>query len=311
VTLPALVWLLLASIWGSTWLFIKVGLEDLPPLTFAGLRFVVAAAPLVLWIAIRRVPLPTTWRDWRLMIVTGLLTFSLNYSLVFWGESHITSGLAAILYTTFPILGMLLAHAMLADEPLTARKLGGAALGLAGVVLIFAHELSVRGALALAGSAAIVVAALGTAYADVLIKREGVHIDPVVMTAVQMVVGLVPMLALGIALEGNPAHFAWTGRAVFALCYLALVGSSLTFTLLYWLIRRMQVTRMMLMPLWSTLVAVGLGVVVLDEQVGVRTVLGGAGILVGLLLAVSARRAAAATLAPAGPEPREEPSPAP
>jgi drug/metabolite transporter (DMT)-like permease len=302
VTLPTLVWLLLASIWGSTWLFIKLGLEDLPPLTFAGLRFVVAAAPLVLWIAVRRVPLPRRWADWRLMIVTGLLTFSLNYSLVFWGESHITSGLAAILYTTFPILGMLLAHAMLADEPLTPRKLGGALLGLAGVTLIFAHELSVRGALALAGSAAIVVAALGTAYADVLIKREGVHIDPVVMTAVQMVVGLVPMLALGIALEGNPAHFAWTGRAVFALCYLALVGSSLTFTLLYWLIRRMQVTRMMLMPLWSTLVAVGLGVVVLDEQVGVRTVLGGAGILVGLLLAVSARRVAASRAAALRPD---------
>lgn len=286
MTLPVLVWLLLASIWGSTWLFIKVGLEDLPPLTFAGLRFVVAAAPLMLWIAVRRVPLPRRRADWRLMIVTGLLTFSLNYSLVFWGESHITSGLAAILYTTFPILGMLLAHAMLADEPLTRRKLGGSVLGLAGVTLIFVHELSVRGALALAGSAAIVVAALGTAYADVLIKREGVHIEPVVMTAVQMVVGLVPMLAIGMALEGNPLRFAWTGRAAFALCYLALVGSSLTFTLLYWLIRRMQVTRMMLMPLWSTLVAVLLGVVVLDERVTFRTVVGGGAIVGGLLLAV-------------------------
>jgi drug/metabolite transporter (DMT)-like permease len=287
VTLPALVWLLLASIWGSTWLFIKVGLADLPPITFAGLRFVVAAAPLVLWIAVRRVPLPTRWADWRLMIVTGLLTFTVNYSLVFWGESHITSGLAAILYTTFPILGMLLAHGMLRDEPLTVRKLGGALLGMAGVVVIFAHELSVRGALALAGSAAIVVAAFGTAYADVLIKREGVHIHPVVMTAVQMVVGLVPMLAVGIALEGNPARFAWTGRAVFALCYLALVGSSLAFTLLYWLIRRMQVTRMMLMPLWSTLIAVLLGAAVLGERLTVRTFLGGAAILIGLLLAVA------------------------
>jgi drug/metabolite transporter (DMT)-like permease len=287
VTRPALVWLLLASIWGSTWLFIKVGLEDLPPLTFAGILFVVAAAPLVLWIVVRRVPLPRAWRDWRLMIVTGLLTFALNYSLVFWGESHITSGLAAILYTTFPIFGMLLAHGMLADEPLTARKLGGALLGLAGVVVIFAHELSVRGALALAGSAALVVAALGTAYADVLIKREGVHIDPVVMTAVQMVVGLVPMLMVGIALEGNPLKFAWTGRAGFALCYLALVGSSLTFTLLYWLIRRMQVTRMMLMPLWSTLMAVLLGAAVLGERLTVRTFVGGISILVGLLLAVA------------------------
>ncbi len=306
MTLPALVWLLLASIWGSTWLFIKVGLADLPPLTFAGIRFVVASAPLVLWIVVRRVPLPRAWRDWRLMIVTGLLTFALNYSLVFWGESHITSGLAAILYTTFPIFGMLLAHGMLADEPLTARKLGGALLGLAGVVVIFAHELSVRGALALAGSAAVVVAALGTAYADVLIKREGVHIDPVVMTAVQMVVGLVPMLMVGITLEGNPLGFAWTGRAVFALCYLALVGSSLTFTLLYWLIRRMQVTRMMLMPLWSTLMAVLLGAAVLGEPVTFRTILGGVAILGGLVLAVGTRPLGGSRLARESAEQRPQ-----
>jgi drug/metabolite transporter (DMT)-like permease len=73
---------------------------------------------------------------------------------------------------------------------------------------------------------------------------------------------------------------------VFALCYLALVGSSLTFTLLYWLIRRMQVTRMMLMPLWSTLMAVLLGAAVLGERVTLRTIAGGVAILVGLVLAV-------------------------
>jgi drug/metabolite transporter (DMT)-like permease len=298
VTLPALVWLLLASIWGSTWLFIKVGLEDLPPITFAGIRFVVASAPLVAWLGIRVLrrglggiggTSGIRGRDWWLMVWTGLLTFTLNYALVFWGESHISSGLAAILYTTFPMFGMLLAHGLLPDEPLTARSVAGVLLAAAGVVLIFYNEIDVRGLLALLGSAAVVTAAAGSALADVWIKKDGVHIDPVLMTAVQMVAGFIPLLALGIPLEGNPLGFHWTPRAVFALVYLALLGSSTSFVLLYWLIRRIPVTRVMLIPFLSTLVAVLLGAVVLGERLSWRVVAGGAAILVGLGLAILRR----------------------
>jgi drug/metabolite transporter (DMT)-like permease len=281
-----MVWLLLATIWGSTWLFIKIGLADLPPLTFAALRFVVAAAPLVAWLAVRRRPLRYPAADWRLMIGTGLLIFTANYTLVFWGESHISAGLAAILYTTFPILGMLLAHWMLPDEPLTARKLGGSVFAVGGVVLIFYNQIALRGPLALAGSVAIVIAATGTAYADVVIKRRGVHIEPVTMTAVQMVAGLAPMLVLAAAVEGSPLALAWTPRAVVSLFYLALVGSSVTFVLLYWLIQRMQVTRTMLMPLLSTLIAVVLDGLVLGERPDWRAAVGGTAILGGLVIAL-------------------------
>jgi len=280
--------MLLATVWGSTWLFIKIGLEDLPPFTFAALRFVVALMPLVLWMVVRRVRLPRSRADWWLMIVTGLLTFTMNYSLVFWGESHISSGLAAILYTTFPLQGLVLAHVLLPEEPMTLGKVAGVAIAAAGVVLIFYNQVELRGLLAFAGAGALVVAAFGTALADVLIKRQGVHIEPVTMTAVQMGVGVIPMLALGLLAEGNPLRFHWTGRAVFSLLYLAFVGSALTFVLLYWLIQRMQVTRTMLIPLWSTLIAVLLGAAVLGERLGWRVLAGAGGILVGLVVAVRA-----------------------
>jgi drug/metabolite transporter (DMT)-like permease len=297
VILPVLVWFLLATIWGSTWLFIKIGLEDLPPITFAGIRFLIASVPLVIWLAlrgrgiggmrgmIRGISAP----DWRLMIFTGWLTFTVNYGLVFWGESYISSGLAAILYTTFPMIGMLLAHWMLPAEPLTRRSVAGVALAALGVVLIFYHEVDVRGPLALAGSAAVVLAAAGTAWAGVMIKGRGGHIDPVTMTAVQMVAGFPPMLLIGIPLEGNPLRFAWTGRAVFSLLYLALMGSSVTFVLLYWLMQRVRVTRTMLIPFFSTLIAVGLGALVLDERLSWRSAMGAAAILVGLAVAVAVR----------------------
>jgi drug/metabolite transporter (DMT)-like permease len=280
------VWLLLATIWGSTWLFIKVGLQDLPPFWFAAIRFVVASGPLLLWLAVRRRPLRHPPADWRLMVVTGLLTFTLNYALVFWGELHVSAGLAALIYTTFPILGMLQAHWLLPNEPLTLRKGGGAFLALLGVAVIFHNQIDLRGPMALVGSAAILVAAAGTAYADVLIKKHGVHIDPVTMTAVQMAVGVVPLLGLAVGIEGSPLSIAWTRRAVFALVYLAFVGSSLTFVLLYWLIQRMQVTRAMLIPLLSTVVAVGLDAVVLGERLPWQTLIGGVGVLAGLVIAL-------------------------
>jgi len=291
MSLAALVWLILGTIWGSTWLFIKVGLDSgLPPIGFAGLRFVVASTPLVIWLVLRRVKLPQTWTEWRLMIVTGLLTFTVNYALVFWGESHISSGLAAILYTNFPLFGIVIAHFMLPEEPMTWRKVGGVVLAVIGVALIFWNQIALKGPLALAGAAAIVVAGLGTAYADVLIKRSGTHIDPVTLTAVQMVIGWIPLVTLGIVLEGNPLHYSWTVRGVIALCYLAIVGSSVTFVLLYWLIQRMQVTRTMLIPLLSTLIAVALGILVLGEAFSVRVVIGGIGVLGGLVLAVARPR---------------------
>lgn len=292
MTLPAVVWLLLATIWGSTWLVIKVGLADLPPVSFAAIRFVVAAAPLCAWLALRRRPLTYSRADWRLMIVTGLLVFALNYTLVFWGESHISAGLAAILYTTFPILGMVMAHWLLPAEPLTARRVGGAVVAMAGVAVIFYNQVDLRGPWALIGSVALVAAATGTAFADILIKRSGSHIEPITMTAVQMVASLPPMLTLAVIVDGNPLALPWTPRAVGALLYLALVGSSLTFVLLYWLIQRMQVTRTMLMPLFSTVIAVVLDAVILGDRLHWRTLAGGAAVMAGLAVALSGRRSA-------------------
>ena len=290
MSLPALVWLFLATTWGSTWLFIRVGLDaGLPPITFAGIRFVVASVPLVIWLLIRRQPLRYSRADWWYLGVTGFLSFTVNYALVFWAVTHISSGLAAILYTTFPIGGILLAHWMLPAEPLTRRKAAGITFAVAGVVLIFYSQVADEGSLALLGALGTVVAALATALADILVKKHIVHVEPVAITAVQMVFGFVPMLAIGIPLEGNPLHYPWTLRAVGALFYLALVGSSLGFVLLYWLIQRMEVTRTMLIPVLSTLIAAILGVVVLGEELSWRVLAGGASIIVGLLIATRGR----------------------
>jgi drug/metabolite transporter (DMT)-like permease len=281
-----LVWLLLCFIWGSTWLFIKLGLEDLPPLTFAGIRFVIASAILFTIVVVRRVPIPRSRSDWLLLAITGILAFSLNYGLLFWGEQYISSGLAALLQSTIPAFGLIIAHFYLPGEQMTPAKIFGVIMGVAGVGVIFSNQLSVAGPGALAGCAALVLSSVCAAYSNVLVKARGQHLDPAILAAGQMLCGLVPLLLIGIPLEGTPFNFRWTPRALVALFYLAIVGSVTAFLLYYWLVRNMDVTKTMLIALVTPVVAVTLGMLVLDEKLDWRTLAGGAMIMSGIGLIV-------------------------
>ncbi len=294
------VWLVLCAIWSSTWLFIKVGLNDhLPPFWFAGLRFVVASGVLGLWNLWRRTPLPRAAGDWALIAWTGFLTFSVNYGMLFWGEARITSGLSAVIQATIPAFGLLFAHWYLPGERLTVPKVGGVALGLVGIGIIFSDELHLAGTSALWGSVAIVVGAASTSYASVLIKARGKHLDPAMLSAGQMTCGWVPLLVAGACFEGAPWRFHWNSSAVFSLFYLALLGSSLAFCLMYWLVQRVEITKFMLISLVTPVAAVVVGALVLGERLTSHAMLGGLCVLLGLGLVIYRR-------APPAPVPAAE-----
>ncbi len=285
-----LVWFLLCGIWGSTWLFIKLGLADLPPITFAGIRFLIAATILFCLIALRRLSLPRNRGDWILLAFTGVLAFSLNYGLLFWGEQYISSGLASLLQATIPAFGLVIAHFYLPEEQMTATKIGGVLLGVAGVGVIFSSQLAAAGTKALAGSVALVLSSICVAYSNVLVKARGNNLDPGVIAAGQMLFGLIPLLLVGIPLEGNPFNFHWTSMAVVALFYLAIVGSVVAFLLYYWLMHNMDVTKTMLIALVTPVFAVTLGMLVLDEELTWRTLAGGLMIMSGISLIVLRRK---------------------
>src|ERR1700730_625260 len=244
-----LVWLVLCCIWGSTWLFIKIGLVDLPPLTFAGIRFVIAFIILAFIIGFRRIKLPRARRDWLLLAVSGVLAFSLNYCLVFWGEQYISSGLAALLRSTLPAFGLIIAHYYLPGEPLTPAKIAGVLMGVIGVGVVFSNQLQVSGPKALWGSAALVVSAFCAAYSNVLVKAYGLNLQPSVLASGQMLFVLLPLFLVGIPLEGSPLRLHWTKMALVALFYLAIVGTVVAFLLYYWLVQHMDVTKTMLIAL--------------------------------------------------------------
>jgi drug/metabolite transporter (DMT)-like permease len=291
--LAVMAWVGLCLIWGSTWLAIKVGLRDLPPITFAGIRFVIAAAVLLAIIAAQRLELPRSAADWRLLAWTGFLNITANYALVFWGEQYLASGLAALLNATIPLFGLPLAHRYVAGERLTAAKVAGVLLGIVGVAIVCSAELGGNGAHAFLGSVAIIVASLAGAQGSVLVKARGSHIQPAMLAGVQMATGCIPLLLGGMLLEGSPLGYRWTASAVLSLVYLAVVGSVVAFLAYYWLIRHIEVTRVLLIPLVTPLIAVLLGVVLLGERLAWGTLLGGSAILTGVGLVVFGKSAGA------------------
>ena len=290
-----IVFVLLCCIWGSTWMFIKIGLRDLPPVSFAAVRFLLATTILLAIVRARRLGLPRERADIVLLMKTGVLAFALNYGLVFWGEQHISSGLAALLQTTIPVFGMIIAHAYLPGERLNALKLAGVLLGVAGVGVIFSNQLSTEGRMAAWGSAAILAGAVFVAYSNVLVKARGSRIDPAVLAAGQMFCGFVPLACFGLWFEGNPLKFHWTTLAVVCLLYLTLVGSVAAFLLFYWLVRNIDVTKTMLIALVTPLAAVLLGMLVLGEELTWRTGVGGALIVSGIAVVVLRRATGKAT----------------
>src|SRR5437899_3055401 len=234
----------LCVVWSSTWLAIKVGLRDLPPVSFVAIRFLIAIGVLVA-VSIGRVRLlPLHRSDYLLLCFTGLLMFGLNYPLLFWGEKYVSSGLAAVLQATIPIFGMFFAHWLLPEEPMRWQRLGGALLALIGVALICGRLLDRGGVLAFWGGLGIVLGAAGAAFSNVLLKRRALELAPAMIAAWQMLFGILPLIVLGLTFEGSPTRFHWSAMSIFCLLYLAVIGSALTFLLLYWLLPRMTVTNL-------------------------------------------------------------------
>jgi len=290
------VYCFLCAIWGSTWLVIKIGLQYLPPLRFAGFRMA-AACLLLAPFAFRRGAARPTSRELGFIALAGFLQIGVSYAFVFVAEQWIESGLTALLFGTFPIWVGLFAHFMLPNEPLTRRTIGAAALGLTGVALIQGPVVlrafqSDPGAL-LRGGGLVFGSAIVAAFSNIIIKKHLGRVDPVRNVWGETLVGSAFLLALAALFErGAPAR--WTPAAWGSLAYLTVFGTALTFVGLFWLIKRVPVSIIGTIPLVDTLIAVVLGGLVLGEKLPVRTLVGGALILVGVFLATRGGRSDAA-----------------
>lgn len=285
--------LLLTLIWGTTWAAIRIGLGGVPPFTGVALRFAIAGALLLALAPAFGVRLGRGRHEPALWLANGLLSFCISYSIVYWSEQYIPSGLAAVLFATHPLFVGALAHFLLPGERLRPIAIGGMLLGFAGVGVIFSDDLALLGGEQVRHAALVMlVSPFVSAVANVVVKRWGSGVPPLSLAAVPMLMTGVVMGSVAVAVErGRPMVF--DAASMGALLYLAILGSAVTFTIYYWLLANMPATRLALMSYLIPIMAVAVGALLFDEPLRPRLLAGSALVLAGVVIASRRPRAPA------------------
>ncbi len=280
------VFVILTLIWGTTWAAIRIGLEGIPPFTGVAVRFGIAAIVLLIAARVRGVWLGALPGERWLWVANALLAFCISYGVVYWCEQWVPSGLASVLFSAFPLFVAILSHFMLPEERLTLRGAVGVLLGFAGVAVIFSQDLSLLGGPQVAlASVVFLLSPLASAISQVVIKRWGKGVHPFSLTAVPMAITAVVMGGVAFLTE-REARFTFDAVSISTLLYLALAGSAVTFSLLYWLLARLSATRVSLVAYTIPVVAVCVGAIFLGEVITPRIIAGAVMVLLGVFLAV-------------------------
>ncbi|MEW5796459.1 MAG: EamA family transporter [Candidatus Zixiibacteriota bacterium] len=281
-----LVYSVLCLIWGSTWLAIKIGLSQAPPLTTASLRFLLASLTLSCISLVRRHTYPGSLRELLRLGYPGIYMFGLSYALVYLGQLYVNSATAAVLFASFPFFIAALNWWLNRSERLSPRGWLGMVLGFGGVVAISYDSLQTSGDIFL-GSLAVLAAALVSAYGVVLHKKRFGDVNIVVAANVQMISGGI-LLLIAACLAESWADFHVTAKAVGSIIYLALGGSVVAFLGYFWLVKRMRLTVVSLIAFITPLVAILIGVLVAEESITAMESAGAGLILCGVLLVIRA-----------------------
>ena len=292
-------WTSCCFIWGSTFLFIRIGNDALPPVWAASLRLALAAALLALMARWAGHPFPRG-PALRTAVAYGLLQFGVNFPLVYWGETRFPSGLTAVLFATIPLSTAVMTWT-LGVERLTLAGFSGAGAALAGVALLVSGQLG--GRVGFVPAIALLLSATISAAAGVVLKR-GPRQSPLWSNAVGSLAGLPVCLAVS-WLIGEPHPFPARFAAWFPVLYLTLAGSIGAFVLWAWLINHWPVTRVSFIAVVNPVVALLLGWLVLDERLTAASLGGSLLILLGLVLGLrGSAPVPGRASSPGGSEPR-------
>jgi drug/metabolite transporter (DMT)-like permease len=274
---------LLCLIWGSTWLVIQGGLEDLPPFTSAAARFTLAALGMSLLAAGLSGREGGRRPSLSLSLALGTLNIGLNFGCVYWSETRLPSGLVSVLYAVYPMLQAVAGHLFLPRERLSRAQSLGFLLGFLGVAGIFAGDLRGIGPEALAAGAITLLAPLATAAGTTYIKLHGAGASSLALNRNGMWIGA---LLLGCAawLFERDESIVLSGGAVFSVLYLALFGSVIAFGTYFWLLRHTAANRLSVISYVTPGVALTLGALLREEQVTASMLAGLAAILAGVFL---------------------------
>lgn len=283
--------LLLATLWGSSYTFIKIGVETIPPVTLIAVRTLIAGSILLLVMRWQGISMPRDPVVWRQFMFQAVMNSAVPFTLVAWGEKSVDAGLAAILNSTTPIFTFLLTALITRHEPVTWRKLLGVVLGLAGICLIIGVEALDGLGDQLLAQIAIVAATVSYAGAAIYGKNfKGLH--PMQPAAGSMLCGAVLLIPVSLLVD-RPWTLAPSIPSIGALLCLSVFSTAIAFTIYFRLMQTLGSIGTTSQAYLRVPIGVGLGILFLDESLS-PTALGGLVCVVAAVIAMTmpARRKA-------------------
>ena len=282
-----LLWLAFVALgfmWGSSYLFIKIGVDEgLPPLTLVASRLFFGFLVLVTVVGLAREPLPRSRRQYGHLLVMSVVNVVLPFFLITWGEQSIDSALAAILNATVPLFVIVIAPLFLPDEDVTVNRVVGLAVGFAGVLVLFAPDLGVIEGNGLLGWLALLGSSVSYALGNVYAKRNVKGLRPMIPALFQVTFALAISTVLALLIERPIGRVAVTQQALFSVVWLGVLGSGFAYLLYFRVLRDWGATRTSLVAYLLPVFGIALGALY-GEPITANRIAGTALIIGGVAL---------------------------
>ena len=277
------IFILLGGIWSSSFLWIKIAVQEIGPITLVAFRVLFGLLFGIAVILIGRVQLPRKFVDWWPLLVLGISNVAIPFFLISWGEQTIDSAVAAILDATVPLFAIVIAHFTLRDDRITLPKLLGLLMGFTGVVVLMSKEIGTSSG-SILGQAAVVVASAFYAGSSVYARKSTVN-TPGILRSVGPLLSSTAVMWLAAPIAESPLRLPQLSITWIALLWLGILGSGIAFVLAYYLIHAIGPTRTTMVTYLFPLGGVILGVVFLGEAMSWQLVAGATLIVASLAVA--------------------------
>jgi len=279
-----LIFAALGFMWGSSYLFIKIGVEDgLTPFTLITLRLLIGFALLLTVVLIARERIPPFGRIYGHLFVMGAINIAIPFSLITWAEQSVDSSVAAILNAAVPLFVLVIAAVFLKDERLSANRVLGLVVGFVGVAVLVGFDPSDLASGNLSGEIALIGSTISYACGAVYARRNIHGLRPMIPAIFQVGFGLLIVSVLAFAFE-NPLATQFTPASLFSVIWLGLLGSGLAYLVFFRLLGRWGATRTSMVAYLLPLYGIVLGALVRNEPVDATMILGTALIIGGVAL---------------------------
>ncbi len=275
--------ILLGVIWSSSFLWIKIAVQEVSPITLVAFRASFGLLFTIIVVFIQRIPLPRTFKEWFPILLLGVTNIAIPFVLISWGEQSIDSAVAAILDATVPLFTIIIAHLALHDDKMTVPKVLGLLIGFAGVIVLMSKDIGASIGPVL-GQAAVVLACVFYAISLVFARRFTENTSGVLRSAGPLLSSTVIMWLTAFIVE-RPVIIPQLPITWIALIWLGVLGSGLAFVLNFYLIHEIGPTRTSMVTYIFPLGGVVLGVTFLGEQLSWQLLVGGALVIASLAVA--------------------------